>query len=39
MRDNLISLVTTGAVDIESSDGKFKALNDEEKYLRDQIEQ
>ena len=39
MRDNLISLVTTGAVDIESSDDKFKALNSEEKYLRDQIEQ
>ena len=39
MRDNLIGLVTTGAVDIESSDDKFKALNDEEKYLRDQIEQ
>ena len=39
MRDNLINLVTTGAVDIESSDDKFKALNSEEKYLRDQIEQ
>ena len=39
MRDNLINLVTTGAVDIESSDDKFKVLNDEEKYLRDQIEQ
>lgn len=39
MRDNLVNLVTTGAVDIESSDDKFKALNGEEKYLRDQIEQ
>ena len=39
MRDNLVNLVTTGAVDIESSDDKFKALNSEEKYLRDQIEQ
>ena len=39
MRDNLVNLVTTGALDIESSDDKFKALNDEEKYLRNQIEQ
>ena len=39
IRDNIVNLVTTGAVDIESSDDKFKALNDEEKYLRDQMEQ
>lgn len=36
-RDNLIELVTIGAMDIEASDGKFKALKDEESYLRQQI--
>lgn len=36
-RDNLIELVTIGAMDIEASDGKFKALKSEEEYLREQI--
>lgn len=36
-RDNLIELVTIGALDIEASDDKFKALKDEESYLRNQI--
>ena len=36
-RDKLIELVTIGALDIEASDDKFKALKDEESYLRNQI--
>ena len=36
-RDSLVQLVTTGAVAIEASEYKFKALNDEEEYLREQI--
>lgn len=36
-RDSLVQLVTTGAVAIEASEDKFKALNDEEEYLREQI--
>ena len=36
-RDNLVTLVTTGAIDIDASDDKFKALKSEEEYLREQI--
>ncbi|SDB41093.1 Site-specific DNA recombinase [Ruminococcaceae bacterium FB2012] len=36
-RDDLIQLVTTGAIAIESADDKFKALKDEESYLRSQL--
>ena len=36
-RDNLVTLVTTGAIDINASDDKFKALKSEEEYLREQI--
>ena len=37
IRDDLIQLVTTGAISIESADDKFKALKDEESYLRSQL--
>ena len=37
IRDDLIQLVTTGAIAIESADDKFKALKDEESYLRSQL--
>ena len=36
-RDNLVTFVTTGAIELEDSDCKFKALNSEEEYLREQI--
>lgn len=37
IRDDLIQLVTTGSMEIEAADDKFKALNDEENYLRTQL--
>lgn len=37
IRDDLIQLVTTGSTEIEFADDKFKALNEEESYLRSQI--
>ena len=36
-RDNLVTFVTTGAIELEDSDCKFKALNSEAEYLREQI--
>ncbi len=38
-RDDLIHLVTTGAVGEDSLDKEFEALNAEEKYLRTQLEE
>lgn len=37
IRDDLIQLVTTGVIAIESADDTFKALKDEESYLRSQL--
>ncbi|SDA29548.1 Site-specific DNA recombinase [Ruminococcus sp. YE71] len=37
VRDDLIQLVTAGSIAIESSDDKFKALGEEESYLRTQL--